>query len=213
MRNAMKKCFRFIAVSLGVFVYSVSFAKQEKTGTLSSYSSFVDKKDSLGHTLFWTKLSAFCGMAFEGKVTEGADNATFKDKKMVMHVKACEGNQIKIPFYVGEDRSRTWVLTQTENRILLKHDHRHEDGTPDKITMYGGLATNTGTATMQVFPADQETADLLPAAAANIWWITVEETKFTYNLRRMGSNHLFTVEFDLKKPLETLPLAPWGWTN
>ena len=80
MRNAMKKCFRFIAVSLGVFVYSVSFAKQEKTGTLSSYSSFVDKKDSLGHTLFWTKLSAFCGMAFEGKVTEVADNATFKDK-------------------------------------------------------------------------------------------------------------------------------------
>ena len=69
------------------------------------------------------------------------------------------------------------------------------------------------TATMQVFPADQETVDLLPAAAANVWWITVEETKFTYNLRRMGSNRLFTVEFDLTKPLETLPPAPWGWGN
>ena len=97
------------------------------------------------------------------------------------------------------------------NLIKLKHDHRHEDGKPDKVTMYGGLATNSGTATMQVFPADQETVDLLPAAAANVWWITVDASKFTYNLRRMGSNRLFTVEFDLTKPLDSLPSAPWGW--
>ncbi|MFN3589472.1 MAG: hypothetical protein ACK4UP_08820 [Spirosomataceae bacterium] len=209
----MKGYFRFIVATLCVFSSFVSFAKQESEIILSVYPSFIDGKDSLGHTLFWTKLSDFCGMAFEGKVTEGADNDTFKDKRMVMHVKACEGNQIKIPFYVGEDRSRTWVLTQTEKGILLKHDHRHEDGTPDKVTMYGGLATNSGTAKMQVFPADQETVDFLPAAAANVWWITVDATKFTYNLRRMGSNRLFTVEFDLTKPLETLPPAPWGWGN
>ena len=28
---------------------------------------------------------------------------------MVMQVKSCKSNQIRIPFYVGEDKSRTWV--------------------------------------------------------------------------------------------------------
>jgi hypothetical protein len=26
-----------------------------------------------------------------------------------------------------------------EEGLQLKHDHRHEDGTPDEVTMYGGV--------------------------------------------------------------------------
>ena len=61
-----------------------------------------------------------------------------------------------------------------------------------------------------VFPADQETADLISYASTNVWWITLDETSFTYNLRRIGTDRLFTVRFDLTKPIST-PSAPWGW--
>ena len=93
--------------------------------------------------------------------------------------------------------------------ISLKHDHRHEDGTEDKLTQYGGTSTNVGLADVQVFPADEHTSIILPAASTNIWWITIDETSFTYNLRRIGTDRLFTVRFDLTKAIET-PDAPWG---
>lgn len=94
--------------------------------------------------------------------------------------------------------------------IKLKHDHRHEDGSEDDITQYGGIASNTGMATIQFFPADQETTDLIPHAANNVWWITVDEESFTYNLRRIGSDRYFSVKFDLNKEVES-PGPAWGW--
>ncbi|GAA0879274.1 hypothetical protein GCM10009119_22420 [Algoriphagus jejuensis] len=130
-----------------------------------------------------------------------------------MHVRSCEDGRIRVPFFVGEDRSRTWVLTREENGLIqLKHDHRHEDGSEDTVTQYGGMASNTGSPTVQFFPADQFTADVLPAAVGNVWWITLDETAFTYNLRRLGTPTLFTVKFDLTKPIE-VPDAPWGWVD
>jgi hypothetical protein len=113
---------------------------------------------------------------------------------------------------VGDNRSRTWVLTKNKIGITLKHDHRHEDGSEDKVTQYGGTTTNQGFSQMQIFPADNQTQKTIPAAASNIWWITINDSSFTYNLRRIGSDRLFTVSFNLKQPIET-PLAPWGWKN
>jgi hypothetical protein len=81
-----------------------------------------------------------------------------------------------------------------------------------RITQYGGTSTNSGSASVQIFPADQETFNIIPAAAANVWWITINETSFTYNLRRIGSDRLFTVHFDLTKTVPT-PAAPWGWKD
>ncbi|MBA2436542.1 MAG: hypothetical protein H0V54_15925, partial [Chthoniobacterales bacterium] len=70
--------------------------------------------------------------------------------------------------------------------LRLKHDHRHPDGTPDKQTNYGGWATNDGTATRQQFPADEETAALIPEAATNIWTLEIDREKrtFLYALER-----------------------------
>ena len=48
-----------------------------------------------------------------------------------MHVRECSEDAIRIPFHVGEDRSRTWVVTRTANGLRLKHDHRHEDGSEE----------------------------------------------------------------------------------
>jgi hypothetical protein len=38
---------------------------------------------------FWTALQQHCGKSYEGVIISGA-TADFKDKKLVMHVKACE---------------------------------------------------------------------------------------------------------------------------
>ncbi|MFN7100715.1 MAG: hypothetical protein ACK4M4_10100 [Flavobacterium sp.] len=169
-------------------------------------------QEKTGAQQFWENLQKHCGKSFEGEIKEGASNDAFRDKKLVMHVRSCDKKTIRIPFFVGDDKSRTWVLTFDKDRIKLKHDHRHEDGTEDKVTQYGGTNPNSGSAGIQFFPADQETFNLIPNAATNVWWITIDETSFTYNLRRIGSDRLFTVKFDLTKTVAT-PVAPWGWKD
>jgi hypothetical protein len=163
---------------------------------------------------FWKTLTTYCGQAFEGEVIAApANDTTFAGKKLVMHVRSCDDGRIRIPFHVGENYSRTWVLTLQDSLIQLKHDHRHEDGSPDRVTMYGGTTPNTGSKTMQYFPADQETANLLPYASSNVWWIDVVAGEhFTYNLRRIGSDRQYSIRFNLKQPIETPP-APWGWQD
>jgi len=118
-----------------------------------------------GSSIFWGELQKLCGKAFAGAIAAAPkDDTIFKDKALVMHVRSCEKDRIRISFFVEADKSRTWVLTKKEDRILLKHDHRHNDGTPAKVTQYGGRTANSGSGTRQMFPADQETVALLPAA-------------------------------------------------
>ncbi len=169
----------------------------------------VKSQSQSGADLFWKELQKHCGKAYRGTVSESPESGTFKDKVLVMHVRSCSDSVIRIPFVVGDDRSRTWVLTRVDNRIQLKHDHRHEDGSEDKITQYGGLATNEGSASLQIFPADAETASLLPNAASNVWWMSFQDKIFTYNLRRLNSERIITVSFDLSQQ-SSIPAAPWG---
>ena len=177
---------------------------------LLAFSIQVSAQEVPGSVQFWNTLKKHCGKSYEGEIVAGATPGdAFTGKKLVMHVRACEENTIRIPFFVGEDRSRTWVLTLENSLILLKHDHRLEDGLEDEITQYGGRTPNTGLPNIQFFPADQETADLISYASNNVWWITVDENSFTYNLRRIGSDRFFSVKFDLTKEVETPP-APWG---
>lgn len=161
---------------------------------------------------FWSNLQSLCGDSYEGKIKSDNPNDDFAGKKLVMHVRACDEDSIKIPFFVGDDKSRTWILTYEDDKIKLKHDHRHQDGSEDKITQYGGIASNSGLESLQVFPADEETAELIPAAATNVWWITLEDEIFSYNLKRIGSESNFTVEFDLSQSIDS-PDAPWGWED
>src|SRR5690606_32696481 len=109
---------------------------------------------------FMASLAPLCGTAFAGKVVADTPTPTgpdaFAGKPLVMHVRECSPDGVRIPFHVGEDRSRTWVLTRTDDGLRLKHDHRHEDGSDDAITMYGGDTASAGTATRQEFPVDTE---------------------------------------------------------
>ncbi|WP_024889373.1 hypothetical protein [Luteimonas huabeiensis] len=169
---------------------------------------------------FLAALARHCGQAFEGRIVanqpppEGED--PFEGRTLVMHVRGCDdpARELKVPFHVGEDRSRTWVLTRTDAGLRLKHDHRHEDGSEDAVTMYGGDTAAPGTAQRQEFPVDAESVALferegLNASVANTWAMEIEpERRFLYELSRPGGR-LFQVEFDLTAPVAAPP-APWG---
>ncbi|MET4683148.1 hypothetical protein ABIE19_001057 [Brevundimonas faecalis] len=155
---------------------------------------------------FFRNLSALCGQRFEGKVvTTDAADSDFASQRLLMHVRDCTAEEIRIPFWVGADRSRTWVVTRTATGLRLKHDHRHDDGTPDVLHWYGGDTAGTGTAERQEFPVDQESIDLFNANDAsvsitNVWAMEVHPARmFAYELRR--PNRHFRVEFDLTRPV------------
>jgi hypothetical protein len=153
---------------------------------------------------YFENLRTLCGKSYEGRLaTNEPADATFTDKRLVMGPVACgDANVVRIPFAVGGDRSRTWVLTRVEgDRIRLKHDHRHADGTEDVLSQYGGDSIDAGTSTRQYFPADAFSRELfvrenLQRSVANMWSVGIEPgATFTYELRRADRH--FRVEFDL----------------
>jgi hypothetical protein len=163
---------------------------------------------------FFSRLRALCGTSYEGRVvTADAADRDFASSRLVMHVRTCSDHEIRIPFHVGEDRSRTWVITRTPQGLRLKHDHRHRDGSEDVLTQYGGDTARSGTPRRQEFPADRFSQDLfvregIPQSAANVWAMEVEPRRmFAYELTRPNRN--FRVEFDLTRPVPSPP-APWG---
>lgn len=158
----------------------------------------------------WTELHRLCGQAFEGHVVEGTEpsDAAMRSQRLVMHVQSCSDSEVRVPFHVGDNRSRTWVITRTSTGLRLKHDHRHEDGTPDATTEYGGDSRGRDGAAVE-FPADAFTAKLLPAAATNVWTLSVDPARtLTYSLRRENSPRRFRLDFDLTKPVSAPP-PPW----
>ena len=162
---------------------------------------------------FFAQIASHCGQAFAGKVVSGdsADSA-FSGKPLVMHVRECTDTELKIPFHVGDDHSRTWVLTKTSQGLRLKHDHRHQDGSEDAVTMYGGDTVDEGTNQKQSFPIDKESIDNfmkngLTQSVTNVWHVAITPTMFSYQLTR--ENRDFKVDFDLTQP-QPLPPAPWG---
>lgn len=163
---------------------------------------------------FFERLTALCGDAYEGRlVSTDAADAQMASQRLVMHVRDCSADTIRIPFHVGENRSRTWVVTRTAAGLRLKHDHRHEDGSEDRLTQYGGDTAGPGSEARQEFPADRFSKDLFvregsPQSVPNVWAMAVEPGRaFAYELRRPG--RFFRVEFDLARPVPAPP-PPWG---
>jgi len=179
---------------------------------------------------FWTALSSHCDKAYAGElVSQDTADADFAGAAMVMQVRECSESRIAIPFHVrldGEwDRSRTWLITRNDaGGLRLQHDHRHEDGEPDAVTMYGGDTADDGSASAQSFPVDQFSIDMferegLTASVTNVWTVEVDlasapDGRFAYQLRRTveggaPEDRHFHVEFDLAEEVETPPAA-WG---
>jgi hypothetical protein len=162
---------------------------------------------------FFETLSALCGKAFAGKMAVNRPkNDAFNGIPLIMHVQKCSDTEIRIPFHVGNNRSRTWVISKTKAGLMLKHEHLHEDGTDHVLTQYGGVAVDAGWNSVQSFPADLFTKTLfvnqqIPQSNDNIWQIYVYPDRFSYRL--VGPAKEFRVDFDLTETIQ-LPPPPWG---
>ena len=181
---------------------------------------------------FWSALQSHCGKAYAGRlVSDDARDADWAGKAMVAHWAECSDTRTAIAFHTttgmeaqaGEpawDRSRTWLVTRTDDGLRLKHDHRHEDGEEDAVTQYGGDTLSAGTARGQDFPVDAFSIGLfertgLAASTTNVWRIEVDpagtpDARFAYRLTRANDpTRLFRVEFDAGAPIAPPPPA-WG---
>jgi hypothetical protein len=156
---------------------------------------------------FMASLNALCGQRFVGRVvTTDAADADFARARLIMHVRDCSPDEVRIPFHVGDDRSRTWVIRRNEEGgLTLKHDHRDPEGHPDGLHWYGGHTVSAGTANRQEFPVDAFSIELFNAGDAavsttNVWAVEVHPGRiYAYELRR--ANRHLRVEFDLTRPV------------
>ena len=186
---------------------------------------------------FWQALTSHCGKAYAGGLaSEDARDADWAGKRMIAHWAECSDTRVAIAFHVedaeapgGWNRSRTWIVgrevyenaAQTTTVFTLKHDHRHEDGSEDAVTQYGGLTHDKGEARAQDFPVDMMSIELfkregLDASLTNVWRIEVypagsPDATFAYQLTRLGDpTRLFRVEMDASTTVAPPPPA-WGW--
>lgn len=150
---------------------------------------------------FLKTLSQHHGKSYTGTVvTPLRANDPFAGKELRIFIQKITKDSVRVPFWVGDDKSRTWLLARhKEKGLLLKHDHRHADGSPDSITMYGGYAQPGGTSLAQSFPADAHTAHLIPAAATNQWTLALSPDRkvLSYILKRDGQLR-FQADFRLE---------------
>ncbi|QTD56727.1 hypothetical protein [Parasphingorhabdus cellanae] len=177
--------------------------------------------------VYFERLSMLCGKAYPGKlVSDQEADADMMDQPMIMHVATCDQNEIQIPFHISQadgtwNRSRTWIITRTEDGLRLKHRHRHEDGSLDTVSNYGGDTADDGSEDRQEFPVDDESIALFETAGldqsvTNTWAVEIsppgeQEARFAYELRRpeTSGGRFFRVAFDLAQPVDAPP-PPWG---
>ena len=149
--------------------------------------------------VFWEELQSLCGAAYEGSVTVAVPpDSVFEEGPVRVHVASCDVAEVRMALTVGEDASRTWLVSPTPVGLRLEHVHRHQDGTEAEISGYGGETRGPGTETRQDFHADAYTAELVPAAAENVWTLEIHpDSALVYGLRRPGSERRFRLLFDL----------------
>jgi len=204
----MTKIINIIITSSLFFTAACSTEKQSED----------DAENSNPQDSFFERLSNHCGQSYAGQlVSDDRLDKAMAGQNMAISFTECTDSQIKIPFHIERnpnewDRSRTWVVTRTENGLRLKHDHRHEDGSEDKVTQYGGDTADQGTAELQSFPVDEESITVfsengLTTSNTNIWSVGITDDIYSYQMERI--NRKFRVEFDVTKPIETPPPA-WG---
>lgn len=165
---------------------------------------------------FFARLQTLCGHAHAGRLVahDASDLAAFAGTP-VAHARECSMDEVRIPLHVGSNRSRTWVIARTTTGLRLKHEHRHEDGSPDAIDFCGGDSSGAqaGSAQRREFPADTASKTMSAAAGMdasidNVWAIEIDPgRRFVHELRR--PNRHVSVEFDLGEPVAAPP-SPRG---
>ncbi|WP_371396103.1 hypothetical protein [Fretibacter rubidus] len=165
---------------------------------------------------FVKNLSTLCDQNFIGQVVSNdAVDADWKASEIEVGPVECGVADIRMPLRVGVNTSRTWIIIPDRKAITLKHDHRHSDGSPDAVTLYGGTTDAPGTANRQEFPVDDYSIELfnkegLAASVTNTWAMEITPGQtLAYELSRPRTEEqiaagdkrgrFFRVEFDLKR--------------
>jgi hypothetical protein len=163
---------------------------------------------------FWQNLRRHCGSAYPGRLTlePPGDEMLTGTEQLIVHFRECGADTLRLPFHIEKeaaqtwDRSRTWMFMRTAAGLELRHDHRHEDGTPDEVTMYGAFTHDAGSAVRQEFILAERRA---PDGSALGWRVEIEpEERYTYGTIRAGE-WTWRVDFDLTRTVPAPP-APWG---
>ncbi len=151
---------------------------------------------------FFAAIKTTCGKQFSGRmVTNDPADADFAGKAMLARGVGCTANEVRIAFDVGEDKSRTWIITRTGAGLRLKHRHLLKDGSIDPLSNYGGDTASAGSTGRQEFPLDDFSKDLFTkegrtVSLTNVWAFEIDPGKtMTYELAR--PRRLFRVSFDL----------------
>lgn len=153
---------------------------------------------------FFANLRTLCGKTFTGSLVSPPvpADADFAGKPLAARAGPCTGDEVRIAFDVGADRSRTWIVTRTPAGLRLKHRHLLKDGSEDPVSRYGGHTVGPGTAARQEFPADAFskatfTRRSMTVSLPNVWAMEVEPNRgFTYELAR--PERLFRVQFKME---------------
>ncbi len=160
------------------------------------------------HAEFMDNLRGLCGATFEGRGTY-PDEADVDDHPLIGTglrnvISECTDTMVRIELYRedGEYWHGAWVLEARPGGLHLFHDHIG-DRTPEEVGDashgYGGYADDRGTATRQYFPADEVTAQMIPAAETNVWMMDMDldAGTFVYYLERHGEPR-FRAEMELQ---------------
>lgn len=154
--------------------------------------------------VFFERFKPLEGKKFAGRqIFIDPSMESWADRELVIHIREVHHNIVYIPFVVGENSSRTWELHRlADGRLRLRHDHRHDDGTPEELTLYGGYSAAGSNNLQQVFPADDYTCNLLNAICDNEWSLAFSEDLQTlsYILRKAG-RPVFQADFVISQAL------------
>jgi len=170
--------------------------------TLSACSS---KTSLTEQDLFFTQLTTLCGNLFEGQSTfPEAEDHPLVGTLLRTEVNECSESMVRIELIRdGDYWHGAWVIEKRPEGLHLFHDHLGEKRTmedlgEDDYHGYGGYANLNGTSNGQFFEADAYTAELIPAAATNVWRIEIGEDgkSFVYGLER-NQQPRFSAEFSL----------------
>lgn len=166
---------------------------------------------------FLSHFEPYCGQTFKGlsTYTDLGEDHPLDGANLTMIIQSCDENEIRIPFFVENDSSRTWIFTMTPEGLRLSHDHRYEDGSEYEANMYGGVAMeNTGvfehypegvrsSETLLFFPADAKTLADRPAREINVWSaeFNLHNQIYFYRLFLYGELR-YEAAFDLSNPVD-----------
>jgi len=160
---------------------------------------------------FFENMLVLCGQTVSGRViSEQEVDADWRASDLVVGPVTCVSDTIRLPLAVGENTSRTWVLSRTKSDLIFRHEHVEPDGSPSAVTQYGGVAREGGTAARQDFPADAATKanfqeNGLAASLPNVWTLSLDNDRLLYALARPATEADPARDFRAEFPLNVKP--------